>query len=108
MSPVHLRSHAIAGKKPEDRQGLFRAIRSGCGRILDCITLREIRPMLPFAFQFNRNLKTENWKDMDQVLKDLFQWSMANRSFSLASHWKQLEKALQKICLKEIPLKPLW
>ncbi|MBW0483942.1 hypothetical protein O181_023657 [Austropuccinia psidii MF-1] len=85
----------------------------GVEAIVDCTTLREIIPMLPFTFQFNRNLKTENWKDMDQVLKlqqvlkDFAQWRMDNKSFSLTSHWKALEESLQKIFLKEIPFKAL-
>ncbi|MBW0581463.1 hypothetical protein O181_121178 [Austropuccinia psidii MF-1] len=46
--------------------------------VVDGKTLREIIPTLPFTFQFNRNLKPEDWKDMDQalqlhkLLKDLF------------------------------------
>ncbi|MBW0496803.1 hypothetical protein O181_036518 [Austropuccinia psidii MF-1] len=52
--------------------------------VVDGKTLREIIPTLPFTFQFNRNLKPEDWKNMDEVLqlhqllKDLFQWSMEN------------------------------
>ncbi|MBW0567232.1 hypothetical protein O181_106947 [Austropuccinia psidii MF-1] len=47
-------------------------------------TLREIIPTLPLPFQFNRTLKLQDWKDMDQVLqlhqllKDLCQWSKDN------------------------------
>ncbi|MBW0476673.1 hypothetical protein O181_016388 [Austropuccinia psidii MF-1] len=47
--------------------------------VVDGKTLRESIPTLPFTFQFNRNLKPEDWKDMDQavqlhqLLKDLFQ-----------------------------------
>ncbi|MBW0491849.1 hypothetical protein O181_031564 [Austropuccinia psidii MF-1] len=53
-------------------------------------TPREIIPTLPFTFQFNKNLKPEDWKDMDQVLqlhpllKDLFQLRMDNKR--LESH----------------------
>ncbi|MBW0468002.1 hypothetical protein O181_007717 [Austropuccinia psidii MF-1] len=59
------------------------------------------------------NLKPEDWKDMDQVLqiqqllKDLFQWSMGNKRFNLASHWAELGESCQRICLKEIELKEL-
>ncbi|MBW0488174.1 hypothetical protein O181_027889 [Austropuccinia psidii MF-1] len=76
-------------------------------------TLREIIPTLPFTFQFNRNLKPEDWKDMDQVLqlhqllKDPFQWSMNNKRFNLESHWEELGAICHKICPKEIPLKDL-
>ncbi|MBW0475449.1 hypothetical protein O181_015164 [Austropuccinia psidii MF-1] len=35
--------------------------------VLDSKKLREITPTLPFTFQFNRTLKPEDWKDMDQV-----------------------------------------
>ncbi|MBW0493166.1 hypothetical protein O181_032881 [Austropuccinia psidii MF-1] len=81
--------------------------------MVDGKTLREIIPKLPFTFQFNRNLKTEDWKDMDQVLqlhqllKDEFQWSMDNKRFKLASHWAELGASCQKICLKEIDFKYL-
>ncbi|MBW0475487.1 hypothetical protein O181_015202 [Austropuccinia psidii MF-1] len=76
--------------------------------VVDGKTFREIIPTLPFKFQFNRNLKPEDWKDMDQVLqlhqllKDLFQWSMDNKRFNLASHRAELGESYQKICLKEI------
>ncbi|MBW0489292.1 hypothetical protein O181_029007 [Austropuccinia psidii MF-1] len=45
---------------------------------------------------------------MDQVLqlhelpKDLFQWSMDNNRCNLASHWEEIGKSYQRICLKEI------
>ncbi|MBW0498175.1 hypothetical protein O181_037890 [Austropuccinia psidii MF-1] len=70
--------------------------------VVDGKTLREIIPTLQFTFQFNRSVKPEDWKDMDQVLqllqllKDLFQWSMENKKFNLASHWAELGKSFQK------------
>ncbi|MBW0573042.1 hypothetical protein O181_112757 [Austropuccinia psidii MF-1] len=73
--------------------------------------MREIISTLPFTLQFNRNLKPEDWKDMDQalqlhqLLKDLFQWSMENKRFNLASHWEELGTSWQAICLKEIDFK---
>ncbi|MBW0524985.1 hypothetical protein O181_064700 [Austropuccinia psidii MF-1] len=81
--------------------------------VVDGNKLREIIPTLPLTFQFNRNLKPQDWKDMDQVLQlqklltYLFQWSMDNKRFSLASHWAELEASFQKICLREIPFKDL-
>ncbi|MBW0566181.1 hypothetical protein O181_105896 [Austropuccinia psidii MF-1] len=75
--------------------------------------MREIISTLPFTLQFNEDLKPEDWKDMDQVLqlhqllKDLFQWSMGNKRFNLASHWAELGASCQKICLKEIDFKDL-
>ncbi|MBW0547346.1 hypothetical protein O181_087061 [Austropuccinia psidii MF-1] len=83
MSPVQLRN------QEEDRQGMFRTRRPGKGH-------------------FGHN---EEWKDVDQVLqlhqllKDLFQWSIDNKKFNLASHWDELGASYQKICLKEIPFK---
>ncbi|MBW0476630.1 hypothetical protein O181_016345 [Austropuccinia psidii MF-1] len=79
--------------------------------MVDRKTLREIIPTLTFTFQFNRKLKTEDWKDMDQVLqlhqllKDLFKWSMDNKRFNLTSHWAELGASFQKICIKEIDFK---
>ncbi|MBW0469837.1 hypothetical protein O181_009552 [Austropuccinia psidii MF-1] len=81
--------------------------------VVDGNTLREIIPTLPFTFQFNRNLKPEDWKDMDEVLqlhqllKDLFQWRMDKKRFNLAYHWAELGASCQKICLKEIEFKGL-
>ncbi|MBW0498247.1 hypothetical protein O181_037962 [Austropuccinia psidii MF-1] len=73
--------------------------------------MREIISTLPFTLQFNRNLKPEDWKDMDQVLKlhqllkHLFQWSIDKKTFNLATHWAELGANCQKICLKEIDFK---
>ncbi|MBW0482714.1 hypothetical protein O181_022429 [Austropuccinia psidii MF-1] len=81
--------------------------------VVDGKTIREIISTLPFTLQFNRNLKPEDWKDMDQVfqlhqlLKDWFQWSMDNKRFNLASHWAELEASFEKVCLKEIDFKDL-
>ncbi|MBW0476238.1 hypothetical protein O181_015953 [Austropuccinia psidii MF-1] len=63
---------------------------------------------MPFTFKFNRKLKPKDWKDIDQVLqlhqllKDLFQWSMENNRFNMASHGAELAASFQKSCLKEI------
>ncbi|MBW0492610.1 hypothetical protein O181_032325 [Austropuccinia psidii MF-1] len=76
--------------------------------VVDGKTLRKIIPTLPFTFQFNRNLKPEDWKDLEQVLqlhqllKYLFQLSMENKRFNLASHWAELGASCQKIFLKVI------
>ncbi|MBW0488005.1 hypothetical protein O181_027720 [Austropuccinia psidii MF-1] len=65
-------------------------------------------PTLPSTFQFNRNLKQEEFKDLDQVLqlqkllKDLLQWSIDNRRFNLASHWAELVARCQRVCIKGI------
>ncbi|MBW0529983.1 hypothetical protein O181_069698 [Austropuccinia psidii MF-1] len=81
--------------------------------VVDGKTLREIIPTLPLTFQLNPDLKPEDWKDMDQVLqlhqllKHLFQWSMDNKKFNLASHWAELGASFQKICLKEIYFRDL-
>ncbi|MBW0590449.1 hypothetical protein O181_130164, partial [Austropuccinia psidii MF-1] len=81
--------------------------------VVDGKTMREIISALRFTHQFNRNLKLEDWKDMDQVLqlhqllKDLFQWSIDNKRFNLASHWAGLGASCQRICLKGIDLKDL-
>ncbi|MBW0587819.1 hypothetical protein O181_127534 [Austropuccinia psidii MF-1] len=81
--------------------------------VVDGKTLMEIIPTLTFTFKFNRNLKPEYWKDMDQalqlhqLLKDLFQWRIDNKRFNLASHCAELGASFQKICLKEIDLKDL-
>ncbi|MBW0498311.1 hypothetical protein O181_038026 [Austropuccinia psidii MF-1] len=85
----------------------------GTVKVVDGKTLKQMIPTLGITFQFNRNLKPDNWKDMDQVLllhqllKDSFQWSMDNKRLNLVSHWAELEASFQKICLKEIDFKDL-
>ncbi|MBW0506588.1 hypothetical protein O181_046303 [Austropuccinia psidii MF-1] len=70
--------------------------------IISARKLREIIPTLQFTLQFNRNFKSEDWKDMypvlqlHQLLKDLFQWSIDNRNFDLASHCAELGTCCQK------------
>ncbi|MBW0526234.1 hypothetical protein O181_065949 [Austropuccinia psidii MF-1] len=44
---------------------------------------------------------------LHQILKDLFQWTLENKRFNLASHWAELVASFQKICLREIPFKDL-
>ncbi|MBW0560452.1 hypothetical protein O181_100167 [Austropuccinia psidii MF-1] len=72
-------------------------------KVVDGKTMREIISTLPLTLQFNRDLKPEDWKDMDQVLqlhqllKDLFQWIMDNKRFNLASHWAELRASCHKI-----------
>ncbi|MBW0532217.1 hypothetical protein O181_071932, partial [Austropuccinia psidii MF-1] len=79
--------------------------------VVDGKTMREIGSTLPFKIHFNRGLKPEEWKYMDQVLqlhqllKDLFQWSMDNNRFNLETDWAELGASFQKICLKEIEFK---
>ncbi|MBW0485095.1 hypothetical protein O181_024810 [Austropuccinia psidii MF-1] len=91
-------------KEPEDL---------GLEIMVDGRTLREILPMLPFTFQFNRKLKPQDWNDMDKVLKlhkllkDLFQWRMDKKRFNIGSHWEEPEESFERICLKEIPLRDL-
>ncbi|MBW0559482.1 hypothetical protein O181_099197 [Austropuccinia psidii MF-1] len=81
--------------------------------MVDLRKFRKIIPMLPLTFQFNRNIKLEDWKDMDkdlqpdQLLKDLLQWSMDNLRFNLALHWTELGESFQRICLKDITFRDL-
>ncbi|MBW0491576.1 hypothetical protein O181_031291 [Austropuccinia psidii MF-1] len=116
MSPVHLSNLGVTRNQPEDKEGFPRARTPGRGPLettVDSKKLREIIPTLSLTFQFNRNIKPEDWKDMDQVLqlhqllKDLFQWSMENKRFNLESHWAELEASCQKRCLKEIGFREL-
>ncbi|MBW0466465.1 hypothetical protein O181_006180 [Austropuccinia psidii MF-1] len=96
-----------AGPEPEELE------EDTLDTVVDGKTLGEIIPTLPFTFQLNRNLKPEDWKDMDQVLqlhqllKDLFQWSMDSKRFNLASHWAELGASCQRIFLKEMAFKDL-
>ncbi|MBW0473656.1 hypothetical protein O181_013371 [Austropuccinia psidii MF-1] len=72
MSPVHLRNLGFQTKKPEDRKGLSRSRRPGGGHPGHSGGWQYIEGNYthsPFPFQFNRNLKPEDWKDMNQVLQ---------------------------------------
>ncbi|MBW0461755.1 hypothetical protein O181_001470 [Austropuccinia psidii MF-1] len=62
MLPVHLRNLVIPRNKPEDREVLEE---DTLDTVVDGKKLREIIPTRPFTFQFNRNLKPEDWKDME-------------------------------------------
>ncbi|MBW0493137.1 hypothetical protein O181_032852 [Austropuccinia psidii MF-1] len=44
---------------------------------------------------------------LDQLPKDLFQLTMENKRFNLASHWEELGESCRKICVKEIDFKGL-
>ncbi|MBW0487598.1 hypothetical protein O181_027313 [Austropuccinia psidii MF-1] len=93
MLPVHLMNLGIPRNQPEDIEGLEE---DTLDMVVNGKKLREIIPTLPFTFQFNRNLKQEDCKDMDQVLqihqlfKELFQQSLDSKRFDLASHWEEL------------------
>ncbi|MBW0537610.1 hypothetical protein O181_077325 [Austropuccinia psidii MF-1] len=117
MSPVHLRNLGFQRNQTEDREGLSRTRRPGRGHLgksggWQDTEENHIHPAIPF-FQFNQNLKPEDWKGMAQVLqlhqilKDLFQWTMDKKRFNLASHWAELGASCQKICVKEIDFRDL-
>ncbi|MBW0464392.1 hypothetical protein O181_004107 [Austropuccinia psidii MF-1] len=105
MSSVHLRNLGIPRNQPEDREDLEE---DTLDTVVDGKKLRKIIPTLPFTFQFNRNFKLEDWKDIYQVLKlhkllkDPFQWSMDNERFNLESHWEEPGATFQKICIKDL------
>ncbi|MBW0588330.1 hypothetical protein O181_128045 [Austropuccinia psidii MF-1] len=116
MSLVHLRDLGFQRHQPEDREGLSRTRRpeeETLDTVVDGNKLREIILTPPFTSQFNRNLKPEYWKDMDQVLqfhqlpKDLCQWNMNHKRFELETQWADLGASCQKICLKEIEIREL-
>ncbi|MBW0467601.1 hypothetical protein O181_007316 [Austropuccinia psidii MF-1] len=116
MSPVHLRNLGFQWNQPEDREGLCITRRPGGGHLGHSGGWQDIEGNhnnSSICIPININLRPEDWKNMDQVLqlhqllKDLFQWSMDNKLFNLASHWEELGASCQKICLKEIELKYL-
>ncbi|MBW0464389.1 hypothetical protein O181_004104 [Austropuccinia psidii MF-1] len=96
MSPVKIRNLGFQRNQQEGLEG------DALDTMVDGEKSREIITTLSFTFQFNRKLKPEDWKGMDQVLqlhqllKDLFHWSMNNKSFNLASHWAELGASCQK------------
>ncbi|MBW0502334.1 hypothetical protein O181_042049 [Austropuccinia psidii MF-1] len=69
--------------------------------VVDGKKLREILPTLPFTFQFNRNLKQDDWEDMDQVLqlhqllKDLFQQEV-QPGIPLGRNWRKFPEYLSQ------------
>ncbi|MBW0481366.1 hypothetical protein O181_021081 [Austropuccinia psidii MF-1] len=93
-----------ACSEPEDQE------QDTLDTVVDGKKVREIIPTFLFTLKLKQNLEPEDWKDMDQVhqlhqlLKDLFQWCMDNKSFNLESHWEELGASFERICLKEIPI----
>ncbi|MBW0474062.1 hypothetical protein O181_013777 [Austropuccinia psidii MF-1] len=112
MYPVHLRDFGISGTSQMKEKDYLDPEDQGLYSMINGKKLREIMLKLPLAFQFNRDLKPEDWKDKDQVLqlhqllKDLFQWSMEHKRFNLvSSHWEELGESFQKLCLREMSFK---
>ncbi|MBW0547084.1 hypothetical protein O181_086799 [Austropuccinia psidii MF-1] len=72
MSPVHLRSLGFQRIKQRTEKACPEPEyleEDTLDAIVDGKTLREIIPTLLSTFQFNRNLKPEDWKDMDKVIQ---------------------------------------
>ncbi|MBW0498031.1 hypothetical protein O181_037746 [Austropuccinia psidii MF-1] len=116
MSPIHLRDLDISRNQPEDREGLSRTRRPGrrhLGHSGGWQDIKENSTHSAIHFSIQQKPQTKDWKDMDQVLqlhqllKDLFQWSMDNKRFKLASHWEEHEASFWKIFLNEIDFKDL-
>ncbi|MBW0567247.1 hypothetical protein O181_106962 [Austropuccinia psidii MF-1] len=116
MSPVHLRDLGFQRNQPEDREGLSRTRRPGRGHLGHSGGWQDIEgnhTNSAICIPIQQKPQTEDWKDMDQVLqlhqllKHLFQWSMDNERFNLASHWAELGASCQNICLKEIDFRHL-
>ncbi|MBW0546878.1 hypothetical protein O181_086593 [Austropuccinia psidii MF-1] len=113
---MHLRNVGFQRNQPKEGEGLSRTRIPGRGHLGHSSGWKDTEgnhTPLPLTFQFKTNLKPEDWKDMDQflqlqqLLKDLFQWSMDNKRFNLASHWAELGETCQKICPKEIDFNDL-
>ncbi|MBW0488542.1 hypothetical protein O181_028257 [Austropuccinia psidii MF-1] len=72
MSPVHLRDLGFQRHQPEDREDLSRTRRPRRGHLGHSGGWEDIEgnhthsAIHRFTFQFSRNLKPEDWKDMDQ------------------------------------------
>ncbi|MBW0528665.1 hypothetical protein O181_068380 [Austropuccinia psidii MF-1] len=116
MSPVHLRNLGIRRNQPEDREGLSRTRRPGRGHLghsggWQDIEGNQTHSAIHIPIQQKpqtRGLEGYGSSSSAQsILKDLFQWSMDNKGFNLASHWAEPGESFQKICLKEIDFKDL-
>ncbi|MBW0487912.1 hypothetical protein O181_027627 [Austropuccinia psidii MF-1] len=71
MSPVHHSKLGIPGtsqRREKTCSGPEDIKEDTLNTVVHGMALREIITTLPFTFQYNRNLKPEDWKDMDQVL----------------------------------------
>ncbi|MBW0586637.1 hypothetical protein O181_126352 [Austropuccinia psidii MF-1] len=72
--------------------------------VVDGKTMREIISTLPFTLQFNRNLKPEDWKVMDQVL----QLHNSSRTYSngawttRGSTWKVTGQNLEQVARRSV------
>ncbi|MBW0575502.1 hypothetical protein O181_115217 [Austropuccinia psidii MF-1] len=116
MFPAYLRDLGFQRNQPEDREALSRTRRPGRGNLRhgggwqnnegDKINL-AIHTTIQQEPQ-TRGLKGYgSSSSAPPTPKDLFQWSMDNKRFNLASHWAELGASCQKICLKEINFKDL-
>ncbi|MBW0475153.1 hypothetical protein O181_014868 [Austropuccinia psidii MF-1] len=90
---------AFQRNHPEDRLGLSRTRRPGRGHLGHNGGWKDIEGTHTHSaihIPIQQKPKTEDWKDMDkvlqlhQLLKELFQWSMDNKRFNIASHWEEL------------------
>ncbi|MBW0549250.1 hypothetical protein O181_088965, partial [Austropuccinia psidii MF-1] len=68
MSPVHLRKSDFQRNHPEDREGFSRTRRPGRGHLGHSGGWQDTEGNHTHSaihFPINRNLKPEDWKDMD-------------------------------------------
>ncbi|MBW0503333.1 hypothetical protein O181_043048 [Austropuccinia psidii MF-1] len=116
MSTAYLRDLGSQRIQPKDREGLSRGRRPGRGHLGHSGGWKNTEgnhTHTTIHIPIQQEPQTRGLEDMDQVLqlhqllKDLFQWSMDNKKFNLASHWEELGASFQKACLKEIDFKDL-
>ncbi|MBW0491587.1 hypothetical protein O181_031302 [Austropuccinia psidii MF-1] len=117
MSPLHLRNLESQGTSQTTEKACLEPKdleEDTLDPVVDFKKLREIISTMPFTLQFNRNLKPEDWKNVDQVLqlhqllKHLFQWRMDKETFNLASYWAELQASFQRYFSERYPSKTLW
>ncbi|MBW0561127.1 hypothetical protein O181_100842 [Austropuccinia psidii MF-1] len=111
MSPVHLRNLGFQRNQPEDRERLSRTRRPGRRHLGHSGGWQDTEgnhthPAIHFPIQQEPQTKGlqgyGSSSSAPLTLKDLFQWSIDNKRFNLASHWAELGASFQKICLQEI------
>ncbi|MBW0514052.1 hypothetical protein O181_053767 [Austropuccinia psidii MF-1] len=116
MSPVHHRNLVIPRNQPEDRQGLFRTRRPGTGYLVNSGKWQDTEEnhthsaihLLIQQKPQTTGLEVYGSSSLaPPTLKYLFQRSMDNNRFNLASHWEELGSSYQRISLKNIPYKDL-
>ncbi|MBW0511209.1 hypothetical protein O181_050924 [Austropuccinia psidii MF-1] len=93
---------------PKNKPEHFPRINKGRRQPISGLTNRELLSKILFQIKFSPEFQPGDWKMAEQViqthrlLKDLFTWSMDNKSITMAESWEEVGIETLKICLKQM------